>query len=144
MDENTTTPPSFAIRLRRAAFRLLRSAAIIYLGVLVLMMLLENRLIYQGTQATQHWLSAPPGTEDVSLTAPDGTKLHAWWRPCPDGEGALLYCHGNGGNLSHRGSMCAQLGDTLKCGVLIVDYPGYGKSEGEPSEAGCYAAAQAA
>ena len=28
--------------------------------------------------------------------------------------------------------------------VLIIDYPGYGKSSGSPSEAGCYAAADAA
>jgi fermentation-respiration switch protein FrsA (DUF1100 family) len=28
--------------------------------------------------------------------------------------------------------------------VLIFDYPGYGRSEGKPSEAGCYAAAHAA
>ena len=28
--------------------------------------------------------------------------------------------------------------------VLIFDYPGYGKSDGTPSEAGCYAAADAA
>jgi fermentation-respiration switch protein FrsA (DUF1100 family) len=143
MEESTTTL-SFAVRLRRVAFRLLRSAAIIYVGVLVLMMLLENRLVYQGTQATQHWLPPPTGIVDVFLTTADGTRVHAWWRPGPAGAGALLYCHGNGGNLSHRGSMVAHLGDTLNCGVLIVDYPGYGKSQGEPSEAGCYAAAQAA
>jgi fermentation-respiration switch protein FrsA (DUF1100 family) len=28
--------------------------------------------------------------------------------------------------------------------VLVFDYPGYGLSEGKPSEAGCYAAADAA
>ena len=28
--------------------------------------------------------------------------------------------------------------------VLIFDYPGYGRSGGRPSEAGCYAAADAA
>src|SRR5262249_49120336 len=32
----------------------------------------------------------------------------------------------------------------FKTSVLIIDYPGYGRSQGKPSEAGCSAAAQAA
>jgi fermentation-respiration switch protein FrsA (DUF1100 family) len=34
--------------------------------------------------------------------------------------------------------------DLLKVHVLIFDYPGYGKSEGRPTEQGCYQAADAA
>src|SRR5262249_37012499 len=61
-----------------------------------------------------------------------------------DGQRILLFCHGNGGNLSHRaweiGEWQRRLGDS----VLIFDYPGYGRSDGKPSEQGCYAAADAA
>jgi len=56
----------------------------------------------------------------------------------------LLYCHGNAGNLSHRGGSIAKLREIFKMHVLIFDYPGYGKSEGRPSEQGCYHAADAA
>ena len=38
----------------------------------------------------------------------------------------------------------ASLVNKLGQSVLIFDYPGYGRSEGKPSEPGCYAAADAA
>src|SRR5262249_23300650 len=86
--------------------------------------------------------------QDVTLPSADGTRIHAWWCP-PDGweapHGATLYCHGNYGNLSQRGqSILRWQAPPLRQAVLIFDYPGYGKSAGKPSEAGCYAAADAA
>ena len=57
--------------------------------------------------------------------------------------GAILYCHGNAGNLSHRGPRSPGFA-TLGESILIFDYPGYGKSGGRPSEQGCYQAADAA
>src|SRR5262249_8780422 len=59
-------------------------------------------------------------------------------------KGAVLYLHGNAGNLSWRGDSMQRFRQILDQPVLIVDYPGYGKSTGKPSEVGCYAAADAA
>ena len=55
----------------------------------------------------------------------------------------LLYLHGNGGNISHRYEFINELVQ-LPVNVLIIDYRGYGKSEGRPSEAGLYMDARAA
>jgi uncharacterized protein len=74
----------------------------------------------------------------------DGTRLHGWWFPQPESKGAVLYFCGNAGNLSWRGEFLAVLREQLSESVLVVDYPGYGKSEGRPTEPGCYAAADAA
>src|SRR5262249_31009061 len=52
--------------------------------------------------------------------------------------------HGNAGNLSHRGENVRRWQQETGLAVLIVDYPGYGKSAGKPSEVGCYAAGDAA
>src|SRR5262249_11571951 len=82
--------------------------------------------------------------QDVELHTADGTAIHARWRPHPASRGALLYCHGNAGNLEKRGWAVRELGEALGESVLIFDYPGYGRSGGEPGEAGCYAAADAA
>ncbi|MEE2777698.1 MAG: alpha/beta hydrolase [Acidobacteriota bacterium] len=81
--------------------------------------------------------------EDVWFEADDGTRLHAWWIPHPKARGAVLYCHGNNGNISHR---LGALGDLrrMKVSVLAFDYRGYGRSEGEPSEDGVYRDARAA
>ena len=121
----------------------------VYLGVLLLLLSLEDRLLYHPTTAAEAWLPPPAGlpVEDVNLTAGDGTAIHAWWA-APDGwaprQGAVLFCHGNAGNVSQWGQGVGAWRDGLRAGVLLFDYPGYGKSGGRPTEAGCYAAADAA
>lgn len=108
-------------------------------------MALENRLIYRPVTATEDWQPPPSSpVEDVQLSLADGTNIHAWWCPREGADSALLYCHGNAGNLSHRGRVIQQLQALMEVSVLIFDYPGYGKSTGRPTEKGCYAAADAA
>lgn len=85
--------------------------------------------------------------EDVNFTAPDGVKLHGWFFPASSNSTrahlAVLFCHGNGGNIGHRlGLYDALLASGLN--VFAFDYRGYGRSEGKPSEAGTYLDAQAA
>jgi fermentation-respiration switch protein FrsA (DUF1100 family) len=109
---------------------------------------LENRMIYHPVRAEDGWEDPPSaGFQDVEMQTPDGTRIHAWWCPPEDwtpARGALLYCHGNAGNLSHRGDGVLRWQKEMETAVLIFDYPGYGKSGGRPSEAGCYAAANMA
>lgn len=105
----------------------------------------ENKLVYRPCSAAEDWQPAPvPSIEDVALTSGDGTPIHGWWLARPEGPGAVLYFHGNAGNLSHRGGSIVKLGELLKTSVLIIDYPGYGKSGGRPSEKGCCLAGDAA
>src|SRR5205807_10533826 len=122
--------------------------AVLYVGVAVVLMLLENRLLYYPSNAEA--CVPPPAllhAEDVEFASADGTSIHAWWCPPPGWEprqGALLYCHGNAGNLSHRGEAALAWQVSLQQAVLLFDYPGYGRSGGTPSERGCYAAGDAA
>ena len=93
-------------------------------------------------------LSATPADvglafEDVSLTAADGTKLHGWHVP-GESRTTLLWLHGNAGNISHRVDNIAMLIQKTGIGVFIIDYRGYGRSEGKPSEKGLYMDAEAA
>jgi hypothetical protein len=116
----------------------------VYVGVLVVLLFFENWLVFRPAKADQDWQPPPvPEIQDVELTSAAGKALHAWWLPRPKGQGALLYLHGNAGNLSHRGGSMAKLAEILDVAVLIVDYPGYGKSGGKPTEQGCYQAADA-
>lgn len=72
---------------------------------------------------------------DVTLTTADGLKLHGWWLPVKPGvavKGTVLHLHGNGGNLAwHLGGSWWLPEQGYQ--VLMVDYRGYGLSEGEPS-----------
>jgi fermentation-respiration switch protein FrsA (DUF1100 family) len=60
-----------------------------------------------------------------------------------EARGVLLFFHGNAGNISHRLESIA-LFNRLGLDVLIVDYRGYGRSTGRPTEAGTYRDARAA
>jgi fermentation-respiration switch protein FrsA (DUF1100 family) len=115
-----------------------------YVGVCLVLMFFENALLFRPSPA-QDWIPPPViDIEDVDLTSADGTRIHAWWLPCPGANHAVLYCHGNAGNLSYRGGSIVKLRELLKAHVLIFDYPGYGKSGGRPSEQSCSQAADAA
>ena len=141
--------PNLPARPRRSWFRRglrsLRFGLLAYLGIVLVLLLLENRFVYHAVKATESW-EPPPTAEIVDVTLPcaDGTRVHGWWLPQPGAKSALLYLHGNAGNLSWRGNSVVRMREGLGVSVLIIDYPGYGKSEGRPTEEGCYAAADAA
>ena len=149
MTVSTTTATSVRPPARRPGRRrFVRFAQVVLLGyaaVIIMLLFLENSLVYHPVRAAEGWFHPPmQPVADVSLKLEDGTPIHAWWCPVDASRGALLYCHGNAGNLSHRGSAVAAWQQEMGLSVLIFDYPGYGKSGGKPSEAGCYAAADAA
>lgn len=82
------------------------------------------------------------GASDVWLTTADKVKLHAWWIAPERAKTATLYLHGNGGNLTHRQLHMRELA-AAGTALLIIDYRGYGKSDGWPTEKGLYADADA-
>jgi fermentation-respiration switch protein FrsA (DUF1100 family) len=124
--------------------------AYLYAGVLLVLLALENRFLFHPVSQAADWWPPPAAlgkVVDVELTGAEGTPLHGWWAAPPDwapSDGALLYCHGNAGNLSHRGDALLTWRKQLGIAVLIFDYPGFGRSGGRPDEAGCYAAGEAA
>ena len=118
-------------------------------GLLVVLLLLENWLLFHPTPYAVHWVPPPAGLEpqDVDLSCGDGTHIHAWWCAPADWtpqQGALLHCDGNAGNLSYWGMEALDWKRDRHTAVLLFDYPGFGRSNGKPTEASCYAAADAA
>ena len=85
------------------------------------------------------------------LTTRDETPISAYFLPAspsggsPAGPGnqLLIYSHGNGEDIGMARPFL-ELFQKRGISVLAFDYPGYGTSGGEPSEAGCYAAIEAA
>ncbi len=80
---------------------------------------------------------------DIYLTTEDQMKIHGWYLPLENPRATLLFFHGNGGNISHRLDKL-EIFNELGFSVLIIDYDGYGLSEGGPSESGTYQDAEAA
>ncbi|MBW2363141.1 MAG: alpha/beta hydrolase [Deltaproteobacteria bacterium] len=75
--------------------------------------------------------------ETLSLRTDDGIHISAFYLPREGSRRAILFLHGNAGNASHRLPDAVQLW-SLGASVLLLDYRGYGLSEGRPSERGVY------
>ena len=105
---------------------------------------LETALEFQPAPGAKTYSPPPPPIQDLELAMADGTKIHARWAPHPKATGAVLYCHGNGGNIESWGRTVREIWENLSESVLIVDYPGYGYSKGMPSEQSCDAAGETA
>jgi len=122
------------------------AVAIAYAAILVLAYLFQPRLVYFPQFArTLDMTPRAAGLEyaDVELAAEDGVRLHGWWIPADHARGAALVLHGNAGNISHRIGY-ALMFRRLGYSTLLVDYRGYGRSAGTPSEEGTYRDADAA
>ncbi len=115
-----------------------------YVGLLTLLYLVQERLLYFPVRQ----LVTNPGRvglnyEEVQLTTADGVRLAGWFVPAANSDFVLLFFHGNGGNISHRLDSIEQF-RRLGLSVFIIDYRGYGHSEGRTTEAGTYLDAEAA
>lgn len=82
--------------------------------------------------------------EDIFIKTEDHVIINAWLvKSSTAGKGTLIFCHGNAGNIGDRLDKI-RLFHRMGLNVLIMDYRGYGKSRGRPSEAGIYKDAAAA
>jgi uncharacterized protein len=136
----------FRSSLRKRVSSLLFSILIGYVLALVLVRVFESRLLffpnYPGRLGGD-WNPRALPVQDVSLASSDGTRLQAWWIPNDQAKFTFLAFHGNAGNVADRVSVYQFLRDT-PANVLALEYRGYGRSEGNPSEAGFYRDAEAA
>jgi pimeloyl-ACP methyl ester carboxylesterase len=73
----------------------------------------------------------------LTITTADGERLHLWRLPADAPRAQIVYFHGNGGNLSVWTPILVPLAHR-GYSVLAVDYRGYGRSSGSPSERGLY------
>ena len=107
------------------------------LGVPAVMYLLQDRLLFyprplaeaQRVQIEQRFSGS---TESLFRTAEDGTRLHAWHVKAQAGAPLVIYFGGNAEEVSWMLGEATQR--TPGVAWLLVDYRGYGASEGRPSE----------
>lgn len=106
---------------------------------MVLSPALAEALLFQpsrGDPGKPPVLAETPG-EALVLKTSDGVRIQGWWydRRPGDAAPAVLFLHGNAGDISHRTPIAQGL---LEQGfsVLLLEYRGYGGSEGRAGEEG--------
>jgi uncharacterized protein len=67
--------------------------------------------------------------EEINIPSFDGKKLNGLLFKSEQSKGLIFYLHGNAGNLSTWGSI-AETYTSLGYDIFILDYRGFGKSEG--------------
>ncbi|MGA7932440.1 MAG: alpha/beta hydrolase [Kovacikia sp.] len=137
--------------------------AIAYLAVCIFLLLRQNRLIFfpsskiETTPADFNlafedvWIPIEKSQRKVTLnrgTAKQGSsshQLHSWWIPAKGAANrVVLYLHGNGYNVGANLAQALQF-HQIDLSVLLIDYRGYGQSNGGfPTEASVYQDARAA
>ena len=110
------------------------AAAVI--GILAVVMGFENSLLYfpvreLASSPEAHGLRA----DALALPTEDGETLAGWWIRGA-GKRAVLFFHGNAGNAADRLDRARILNERFGLDVFLVDYRGYGRSTGSPSEDG--------
>lgn len=98
---------------------------------------LENKLLYQPTIVDPHKdYSTTPEDYEMDYEEVQINGLYGWLIKPPDMNDKtkiLLFCHGNGGNISNTLAF-AELMVSHGYAVVTFDYSGYGRSTGKPSE----------
>lgn len=126
--------------------KLLLAALACYALLALVVYLMQARMLYLPDVPGRSLDRTPAaiGAEyrDVSMRTTDGVTLHGWYVP-GSSDRVLVFFHGNAGNISHRLESIRQFLH-LGLSVLIIDYRGYGQSEGRTTEQGIYRDAEAA
>jgi len=126
-------------RRRRILLTLGVAAAALYLVAGLALYVMQGQLIYPGQRIKIPELPLPAvaGLEAFRIPTPTG-KAEAWYLP-PLGSAvpfpALIFAHGNGEVID---MWADALDDFRRWGLalMLVEYPGYGRSDGRPSGAG--------
>ena len=131
--------------LQKAASMFFVGFIALYLLILLVVWLGQEQFIFQASQLPRDYaFQFDVPFEEITIPTADRVNLNAlFFQSDANTNGAILYFHGNRGTLSRWGHMHRPF-TRLGYDVLIIDYRGYGKSGGEPTESGLYMDAEAA
>lgn len=124
-------------------------ALLVYLGLVAILLFRQSSLVFlpemdRGYDANPSAIGLKYDT--LNLRTLDGETLDGWHVPVAterEKRGLVLFFHGNAGNIGHRLDYLHMF-HGLGLATLIIDYRGYGRSSGTPSEEGSYLDAEAA
>ncbi len=112
---------------------LLSIALVLYVvGCCFLYFKQEALLFYPQKLPATYQFHFPGNYHEYPITAPDGTQLSGLLFKVKAPKGLIFFLHGNGGSLAGWGGVAATY-TRLGYDVFLLDYRGYGKSQGSIS-----------
>ncbi len=114
-----------------------------YFGLLALLYFKQSSLVFLP-QVEREFRASPADIglsfTPLALATADGETLDGWFVPAGTehrARGLIIFFHGNAGNIGHRLDYLRMF-HYIGFATLMVDYRGYGRSSGTPSEEGTY------
>eukprot|EP00759_Apiculatamorpha_spiralis_P034749 PhF_6_TR35770/c0_g1_i1/m.51977/K06889/K06889; uncharacterized protein len=98
----------------------------------------QNKMLYMNESPPESRASVDLPTEADSfvIPTPDGVELDAYTLRHPSATRTVIHFHGNAGNIGHRVPLARHIAVKTRGTVVMVDYRGYGRSSGTPTEEG--------
>ena len=128
-------------------WKLLLAGIGVYAAISIYVYYMQSSMIYYPNMPGRDLFATPEDIglsyQDAEIITDDNIRLHGWFIPVNDAKATMLFFHGNAGNISHRLDSIG-IFNRLGLNVFIIDYRGYGQSEGKVTEKGTYRDAEAA
>ncbi len=111
----------------------------LYTFILVFFYAFQSSFLFYP-QPLKRTISLNAQVEEVNIKTPSGNNLHGWLckSKTENPQKVVIYFGGNAEEVSHLIPMSSIFDDWA---LLLVNYPGYGKSEGKPGEKSFFEAA---
>lgn len=99
----------------------------------------ESRLLFHpiNKNISDMRLDLKDRVDDIYFYSMDGIRLNAWYAKAQGDKPTIVYCHGQGENISLWQSVMETIVNS-GYGILMLEYRGHGRSLGSPSETGLY------
>jgi alpha-beta hydrolase superfamily lysophospholipase len=116
--------------MKKKLLKFLLIITALYVFVCILLFFFQERLIFFPQKLDKDYkFSFNQNFEELNVKASDGILLNGLLFKADSSKGLIFYLHGNAGCLSSWGEV-AQTYTSLNYDVFLLDYRGYGKSEG--------------
>lgn len=113
--------------------QLLKVFLLLYVSICVLLYFFQERLIFFPEKLPQNFkFGFAANVEEINIKTRDNINLNALLFKAGTSKGVVFYLHGNAGSLNSWGEV-ADIYTALNYDVFMLDYRGYGKSEGKIS-----------
>ena len=107
---------------------------IAFVGIHTLFYLSQRQLMYfPSRERAEPREAGLVDVKEVELRDRNGDSLFSWFGRAQAGKPTILFFHGNGGAIVHRAHRFRGF-MTDGLGMFMLGYPGYGGSDGRPSE----------
>lgn len=117
--------------MKKKVINLIKIALALYIILCGLLFFFQERLIFFPHKLEKAYqFQFDQKYEEKNITTADGTVLNGLLFKVDSTKGLIFYLHGNTGSLSSWGSVAKTYTD-LNYDVFILDYRGFGKSEGK-------------